>query len=170
MKEKNRILNDDIKARTVQVVTDDWENLGDMSLFDAKSKAQELNLDLMQMGKKWDIVIVKMLDYGKFLYKQKKQEQKNKQQGKLPDLKTIRITFKISDHDLDVKKKQAEKFAKWWHPLKVALMLRGRENHYATIAWEKMETFVKKLEEVYKVDWRIKKVGNNFSAMLKPIK
>jgi len=36
-----------------------------------------------------------MLDYGKFLYKQKKQDQKNKQKGKAPDLKTIKITFKI---------------------------------------------------------------------------
>ena len=49
-------------------------------------------------------------------------------------------------------------------------MLRWRENHYASIAQEKMESFVKMLEEIYKIDWTIKKNWNTFIAMLKPIK
>tara|TARA_Y100001960_G_C14707169_1_gene844947 strand:+ start:1272 stop:1613 length:342 start_codon:yes stop_codon:yes gene_type:complete len=110
---------------------------------------------------------VKLLDYGKFLYRQKKQEQKNKQKGKAPDLKTIRITFKIGDHDLEIRRKQAEKFAKGGHPLKVNLMLRGRENQYSEIAADKMKTFIESLEELYKLDGQIKKSGNTFNAMLK---
>jgi translation initiation factor IF-3 len=78
----------------------------------------------MQLGTDGDFAVVKMLDYGKFLYKQKKLDQKNKQKGKAPDLKTIKITFKIGEHDLDVKRNQAEKFAKAGHPLKVLLFLR----------------------------------------------
>jgi translation initiation factor IF-3 len=68
--------------------------------------------------------MVKMLDYGKFLYREKKQKQKNKQRTKTADLKTLKITFKISDHDLEVRKNQAEKFAENGHSLKVSLMLR----------------------------------------------
>ncbi len=170
MKEKKRLLNGEIRAKNVQVVTDEGENLWEMTLSEARQKAEELSLDLMEMWKKWDVTIVKMLDYGKFLYRQKKQEQKNKQKWKAPDLKTIRITFKIWEHDLQIRKKQAEKFALAGHPLKVNLMLRWRENQYGDLAAEKMNSFVKSLEEIYKTDGQIKRSGNTFNAMLKPIK
>ncbi len=170
MREKQRILNDKIKASRVQLITDDWENLWDMSINDARIRAKEQSLDLMQMSYDGKMAIVKMLDYWKFLYRQKKQERKNKAAWKAPDMKTLRITYKISEHDLEVKKNQAEKFAKIWHPLKVVLMLRWRENHYASIAHEKIEMFVTMIEEIYKLDWRINKSWNTFSAILKAIK
>lgn len=170
MKEKQRILNRDIKAKEVQVITNDWENIGTMSLNDALKKANELGLDLMQIWDKWDTAIVKMLDYGKFLYRQKKQDQKNKQKGKAPEMKTLRITFKIWDHDLEIRRKQAEKFWAALHPLRVTLMLRWRENHYWELAMKKMEAFVESLEETYKQDGVIKRSGNIFSVMLKPKK
>jgi len=164
---KRKILNDNIRAWTVQLITDDWDNLWEMSLRDAKTKAREEGLDLMEMWKKWNITIVKILDYWKFLYRQKKQEQKNKQKWKAPDLKTIRITFKIWEHDLQIKLKQAEKFAIIGHPLKVTLMLRWRENHYWEIAYDKFNTFIKMLEEIYKIDSPVKRSWNTFTAMLK---
>jgi translation initiation factor IF-3 len=49
LKEKNRVLNNDIQAKTVQIITDDGENLGEMSMQDARVKAAELGLDLMEM-------------------------------------------------------------------------------------------------------------------------
>lgn len=168
MKENKRPLNDEIKASKVKLITDEWEVLWEMSLSDAKQKARENALDLMQIGREGEVTIVKMLDYGKFLYKQKKQDQKNKQKGKAPDLKTIKITFKIGDHDLEVKKNQAEKFAKDGHPLKVMLVLRGRENHYEDIALQKMETFVSMLDNFYKIDKKLVKAGSNFIVMLLP--
>ena len=81
-----------------------------MMLSEAREKATAEGLDLMEIGRNGDITIVKILDYGKFLYKQKKQEQKQKQKGKAPDLKTIRLTFKIGEHDLEIRKNQALKF------------------------------------------------------------
>ncbi len=167
MKEKHRKINDEIRAHTVQLITDDWENLWEMSLSDARQKATEASLDLMEIWRNWDIVIVKILDYWKYLYRQKKQDRKNKAKSKAPDLKTIRITFKIGEHDLEIKKKQAEKFAQGQHPLKVTLMLKWRENHYSDIALEKMKKFVDSLEEIYKLDWWIKQNRNTFIAMLK---
>jgi translation initiation factor IF-3 len=141
--------------------------LGDMPLKEAKIKASSLWLDLMEIWKIWNLVIVKMLDYWKLLYKQKKKEQKNKQRWKVPDLKSMRLTFQIWDHDLDVKKRQAMKFAELWHSLKLSLMLKWRENNYSNLAMEKIKSFVSSLEEFYKLDWTIKKAWNTFSAMLK---
>lgn len=170
MKEKKKILNYDIKASTVQLIVEDGENLWEMPLNEAMKKAEELWLDLMEIWKRWNISIVKLLDYWKFLYKQKKQEQKNKLITKAPDLKTIRITFKIWEHDLEIKKKQSENFAQWGHNLKVTLMLKWRENQYAKIAFEKINSFVNSISEIYKIDWEVKKNWNTFIAMLKPKK
>ncbi len=168
MKDNKRPLNDEIKASKIKLITDEGEVLGEMSLAEAKQKAKENALDLMQLWREGDLTIVKMLDYWKFLYKQKKQDQKQKQKWKAPDLKTIKITFKIWDHDLEVKKNQAEKFAKDGHPLKVMLVLRGRENHYEDIATQKIETFISMLEDFYKIDKKLVKAWSNFIVMLLP--
>lgn len=170
MKESKKALNGDIRAKTVQIITDSGENLGEMSLSEARAIAAEQQLDLMEIWKNWDVTIIKMLDYWKYLYRQKKQANKQKVQSKTPDLKTIRITFKIWDHDLEIRKNQAEKFAKDNHPLKVSLMLKWRENHYTELAGEKMNNFVQSLSEIYKLEWVVRKNWNTFIAMLKPIK
>ena len=167
---KKRLINNEIRAYKVQLITDDGENLGNMSMKEARNIASEKSLDLMEMWKSWDVTIIKILDYWKFLYREKKQKQKQKQNSKTPDLKTIRITFKISDNDLQTRVNQVEKFAKIGHPLKVTLMLRWRENHYWSLAMAKMETFIKLIEEFYKLENPIKRNWNTFIAMLKVVK
>lgn len=170
MKEKKRALNNEIRASKVQLITDSGENLGEMSLTEAKALATEQWLDLMEIWRNDDLSIVKILDFWKHLYRQKKQEQKQKQKWKAPDLKTIRITFKIGEHDLEVRKKQAEKFWETHHPLKITLMLKWRENQYIEIATDKISKFVGSLTEYYKLEWQIKRNWNTFIAMMKPIK
>ncbi len=170
MKETKRALNDEIRARNVQLITEEWENLWTMSFREAREKAQELWLDMMEIWKKDDVSIVKVLDYWKYIYKIKKQDQKNKQRSKAPELKTIRITFNISEHDLEIRKKQALWFALDSCPLKITLMLKWRENQYGEIARNKMNNFIKSLEEVYKIEKPISHSWNTLSASLKPIK
>lgn len=170
MREKKKRLNEDIRANIVQVIHDSEGNLWEMTLSEALEKAKADELDLMEIGQNGDIVIVKMIDYGKHLYRMKKQEQKQKQKWKSAEMKTIRLTYKIWEHDLEVKKKQAEKFFEDGNPLKVTLMLRGRENHYGELAAEKMNHFVNSIEEIYKLDNPVKRMWNTFHAMLKPKK
>jgi len=153
MAEKKKALNNEIKAYKIELVSELWEILWEMTLDEAKIKAASLNLDLMEIWRKWDLTLVKMLDYWKFLYKQKKQDQKNKAKGKTPDLKTIRLTFKISEHDLEVRKNQVEDFAKKWHPLKISLVMKWRENQYEEIAREKLNKFLIMIESFYKSEW-----------------
>ena len=170
MREKKKRLNEDIKASRVQVIHDSDGNLGEMSFDEALAQAREEELDLMEIGQNNDVVIVKMIDYGKHLYRMKKQEQKQKQKWKNAEMKTIRLTYKIGEHDLEVKKKQVEKFFEDGNPLKVTLMLRWRENHYWDLANEKIHTFVQSIEDIYKLDSPIKRMWNTFHAMLKPKK
>ena len=92
------------------------------------------------------VPLAKIMDYGKYIFKQQKQQAQNKSNTKKTELKTMKITYKIGDHDLDVRRKQAEKWAKEGNPMKVFLQLRGRENQYEDIAIEKIEEFIQSLE------------------------
>ncbi len=135
-----------------------------MSLSEAINKASALDMDIVEIGMQGGVLLTKMMDYGKFLFKQQKAQ--NKSHSKKTDVKTIKLTYKIGDHDLEIRKIQAVKFAKEGHPLKIILSLKGRENRYEDIAMDKVNEFVTSLADVYKADGKVMKAGNNFSILL----
>lgn len=118
------------------------------------------------------VPLVKIVDYGKYVFKQQKQQSQNKSHQKKTELKTMKLTYKIGDHDLDVRRTQAEKWAKEGNPMKILLQLRGRENQYEDLAMSKIEEFIASLEHCYKkdVNSKIMKQGNNFNIILYPKK
>jgi translation initiation factor IF-3 len=169
LKDKKR-LNNDIIASKVQLIDDEQWNLWEMSFKEAQVIAADRWLDLMEIGKRDDVTLIKILDYGKFLYKQKKQDQKNKQRSKTPEMKTLKISFRIDGWDLEIRKKQAIWFAQDGHPLKVVLFMKWRENQHNELAREKIKAFVNTLSEYYKIDKDISQAGSNLIIMLKTIK
>lgn len=164
MAPKAKRTNEQIRADKVQVISESGEQLGIMSLSDAIDQAYAKEMDIVEIGMQDGIVLTKMMDYGKFLFKQQKTQ--NKSHSKKTDIKTIKLTYKIGDHDLEIRKNQALKFAKEGHPLKIILSLRGRENRYEDIALDKINEFVTSLVDVYKTDSKVMKAGNNFSILL----
>ncbi|MFA6090942.1 MAG: translation initiation factor IF-3 [Candidatus Gracilibacteria bacterium] len=164
MAPKAKRINENIRADKVQVIAESGEQLGIMPLSEAISKASALEMDIVEIGMQGGVLLTKMMDYGKFLFKQQKSQ--NKSHSKKTDVKTIKLTYKIGDHDLEIRKNQAIKFGTAGHPLKIILSLRGRENHYETLAMDKVNEFVASLAEVYKADGKVMKAGNNFSILL----
>lgn len=171
MNQKGKRINEEIRANRVNVINSNWENLWILPIEKALEIAGDSNMDLVELWVwEWWLIMTKIMDYGKFLFKQQKNISKSKSNTKKHELKTIRLTYRIWDHDLDIRKKQAEKFAKEWHPLKISLMLKWRENQYEKLAVEKIEQFISSIEEIYKLDWKLSKAGTTFSAILSPKK
>ena len=169
--EKNRRINEDILDSKLSVISEDGEPVGIISREEALHLAESKEMDLVEIGKKEGIPLVKIMDYGKFLFKQQKNQAQSRQSSKKADVKTVKLTYKIGDHDLDIRKNQAVKFGEAGHPLKITLTLRGRENHYETLAATKIKEFINSLSEVYKTaEVKITKTGNNFSVLLYPKK
>lgn len=167
---KDKRINDEIQASKLRVINHNWEQLWIIPFEKAMEVAEEAWMDLVEIGEQDWIILAKIMDYWKFMFKQQKNIAKSKSSSKKTELKTIRLTYKIWDHDLEIRKNQALRFAKDEHPLKITLMLRWRENQYAAQANEKITDFVESLSEVYKLDWKIMKTWNTFSAMLHPKK
>lgn len=143
------IMNNRIRAKEVRLIDESGQQIGVLPLLQAIDKAKEKGLDLIQITKKVDPPICKIMDYGKYLYGLKKKEKKvNHHVG---ELKGIRLTFAISDHDLQTRAKQAEKFLKKGNKIRIELRLRGREKAHQDFAREKIKKFVTELEKTIPV-------------------
>lgn len=171
-KKNEKRINENIIARELMVIADSWESLGKMTRDAALNMAGAEDLDLVEMGMQDGIPLAKIMDYGKHLFKQQKQQSHNKGNTKKTEVKTIKLTYKIGDHDLDVRRIQAEGWAKEGHPMKILLQLRWRENQYEDMAMKIIEEFIHSLESVYKKDpaQKIAKQGSNFNITLYPKK
>lgn len=168
---KSKRINQDIIASRVQVITEEGENLGILSLTEAITQAEEAGMDIVEMGEKDGIVITKMMDYGKYLFREQKKLAVNKVNSKQAEVKTIKLTYRMWEHDRDIRLNQVRKFVEDGHPIKVVLQLRGRENHFAELASGKVKEFIAFLQDIYKTDEApISKTGNTFSVLLYPKK
>ncbi len=167
--QKDKRINQEIRASKVSVINADWEKMWVMLKDEAILLAEEAWMDLVEVWFQDWVVLTKMMDYWKFLFKQQKNISKSRVVSK-KTLKTVKLTYKIEEHDMEVKKNQAIKFSKEWHSLKVILFLRWRERQYEAIALSKMESFVSSLEEYYKPENRIVKIGDSFNVILHPKK
>jgi translation initiation factor IF-3 len=87
-------INEFISAREVRVIAADGEQLGVMAIRDALQKAQELELDLVEVSAQAKPPVCKILDYGKFKYKEQKKEAEAKKHRTEPTLKELRIRYR----------------------------------------------------------------------------
>ena len=151
------LVNNFIRAKKVRVISEAGEQLGVMNIFEAIDLAKSKGLDLIQVTEKVDPPVCKIADYGKYLYRQRKKEKKAKPKG--GELKGIRLTFGISEHDMQIRAKQAEKFLKDGDVVKVEMRLRGREKALQNFAREKFAKFIEIVNNLapVKVERPIKK-------------
>lgn len=141
-----------------------------MGLDKALQLAKERGLDLVEVSPQAHPPVCRIMDYGKFLYRQRKQDQKHRSKQKKNEVKGIRISLRTGEHDLDVKVKQARKFIDQGNSVKVALIFRGREVTQYDLAAAKMLHLKEALKDVAKCDQEPKKQGYNLFMILSPLK
>ena len=107
-KKNEKRINENIIARELMVIGQDGEALGKMTRDAALNLAGSRELDLVEVGMQAGIPLVKILDYGKHLYEQQKQQAHNKQNAKKTELKTMKLTYKKGKQNIDIRRKQAE--------------------------------------------------------------
>lgn len=163
-------MNEGIRARTVRLIDDEEQQLGIKSIEDAKQLATEKGLDLVEVAPNVNPPVCKIMDYGKYLYRQKKLEQRQRTKQKKSEVKGIRISLRTDKHDLETKIKKARQFLEAGHSIKVALIFKGRELSHADLAVAKVQTVIDGLKDVAKVDQSPKRQGYNLFAILSPLK
>jgi len=128
------------------VIDEAGKQLGVLVLTKALQISRERGFDLIQITEKVEPPVCKLMDYGKYLYQLKKKKKSAKEHS-ISLLKGIRLTFGISEHDLETRAKQTEKFLKSGYKVRIEMKLRGREKAHQVFAKEKVKKFLEMLEK-----------------------
>lgn len=137
-------------------------------MFEAIQLAKERKLDLIQVTEKVEPPVCKIMDYGKYLYREEKKGKEALKKQKGGELKGIRLSFNISVHDMEVRARQAEKFLKLGDKIRIEMVLRGREKAHQDFAREKTSQFLEILEKLtpVKIERELKKEARGFSIII----
>jgi len=162
-------VNNKIFAQEVVVIDENGESLGQITTSQALARAKESELDLVEVSPKADPPICKIMDYGSFKYQREKAEKKQK--SKTAEIKTVKISARISDHDLELRVNNAVKFLNDGDKVKIEVQLKGRENQHANLTKENVKKMVAsigaKLEgKTVKTEQEIVKLGNKLSTII----
>ncbi len=126
-KQKEVLLNRDIRANEVRCIGDDGTQYGIISRDEALEIAEEKGLDLVLVAPDAKPPVCKIMDYGKFKYQQEKKKKEAKKKQKTIETKEIKLSVKIAKNDIDYKVKHAREFLEKGKHVKFRVFLRGRE-------------------------------------------
>ena len=112
--------------------------------------------------------VCKILDYGKYRYELQKKEKEAKKKQKTTQVKEIRLSTFIEEHDINVKANTASKFLKDGDKVKVSLRFRGREKDYKDKGMAVMESFAQVVSEVGIVEKKPLFEGRSLTMVLGP--
>jgi len=161
-------INSEIRARDVRVISPEGEQLGVMSIRDALNAAMERELDLVEVAPNARPPVCRIMDYGKYRYEQTKQKREAKKKQKVVTVKEVRMTPKIEEHDFQVKTRNAERFLKDGHKVKVSVRFRGREVVHSDLARGMLLDMAEQIGQVASIERQPLVEGRQMIMMLAP--
>lgn len=118
-------MNNRIFAKSVQVISANGQNLGIMPTAQALQMAMDEGMDLVEINAAGTTPIVKIMDYGKFKYEQKKRANEARKNQKTIEMKEVWVKPFIEENDLNIKMKKVFEFLGEGNKVKIAVMTRG---------------------------------------------
>jgi len=163
-------INHQIRAKEVRVVDESGKQIGIMPIEEARARAEEAGLDLVEIAPNADPPVCKIIDYGKFKYQLSKKAQEARKNQKTTQLKEIKFRPKIDEHDYQFKKNHIIRFLTAGHMVKVTVMFRGREMVHTEMGRRILDRLIVDLEELARVEREPKLEGRNMSMIFAPKK
>ena len=120
-------MNEKIFAKSVQVISADGQNLGIMETSSALNMAYDMDMDLVEINANATPVLVKIMDYGKYKYEQKKRANEARKKQKTIELKEVWVKPFIEENDLNIKLKKVFEFLGEGNKVKIAVMTKGNK-------------------------------------------
>ncbi|WP_207207968.1 translation initiation factor IF-3 [Xylanivirga thermophila] len=165
---KELLINEQIRDREVRVIDVNGEQLGVMPTKKALGIAEDKGLDLVKIAPQAKPPVCKIMDYGKYRFDMLKKEKEARKKQKVINVKEVRLSATIEEHDLAVKAKNADKFLKSGDKVKVSIRFRGREMAHTEVGYEVMERFNSMLSSEVNIDSKPKLEGRSMSMVLTP--
>jgi len=141
-------INEQIRAKKIQLIDENGEKKGIVNLNDALDLAYEKKLDLVMVSTNSEMPVCKIMNYGKYKFEQSKKEKEARKKQKNLEIKEIRITHNIEKHDFEFKAKNTRKFLEDGNKVKITLKFRGREMNYIKLGEEVLQKFINELSDI----------------------
>ncbi len=168
--EKRFRVNQQIRIPEVFLIDENGASVGVTPTAKAMAMAEEAGLDLVEVNPKVRPSVVKIMDYGQFKYKKEKEAQRQKVKQKKIEIKGVRLSVRISQHDFDFRVTQAKEFLSKGNKLKVEAVLKGRERQHPEKAEEMIKKFIGSLKQEQglniEIEQNLTKQGERFNIIL----
>ncbi|RCX13785.1 translation initiation factor 3 (bIF-3) [Anaerobacterium chartisolvens] len=162
------MINEEIRDKEIRLIDSDGSMIGVISSKEAQKMANSKNLDLVKIAPQGNPPVCKIMDYGKYMFELAKKEKEARKNQKIINMKEVRISPGIEEHDLEFKVKNAYKFLKDGDKVKVSVKFRGREMNYTSLGQVVLEKFAEEVKEVGIVERRPKLEGRSMIMILNP--
>ena len=159
-------INEQIRAKEIQLIDEQGEKRGIMKLNEALDLAYEKKLDLVLVAPNSQPPVCKIMNYGKYKFEQTKREKEAKKKQKVLEIKEIRITPNIEQHDFDFKVKNARKFIEDGNKVKITVRFRGRELNYVKLGEDNLNEFANALSDIASPEKKAVLEGKNMFIIL----
>lgn len=140
--------NEWIRVPEVKLIDENGEFVGNIPTEQALVRAKEAGLDLVEIAPKETPPVCRIIEYGKFQYQLEKKIKEQKKKQKTVEVKGIRLSLRIGEHDLEIRKQQALNFLEAGNKVKAELILKGREHQHTDLAKKIINDFIAGLGKI----------------------
>ncbi|CAH1225227.1 MULTISPECIES: translation initiation factor IF-3 [Paenibacillus] len=162
------MINDEIRVKEVRLIGADGEQLGITPIREALQIALDANLDLVNVAPTAKPPVCRIMDYGKFRYETQKKEKEARKNQKIVDIKEIRLSATIDEHDFQTKLRNAVKFLGEGDKVKASVRFRGREIAHSEIGRKVLERLATETAEISSQERAPKLEGRSMIMILTP--
>lgn len=163
-------INEQIRDSQLRVIDENGQMIGILSSQEALALAEEKELDLVKVSPEANPPVCKILDYGKFRYEMAKKEKESKKNQAVTEIKEMRTSVRVQDHDLETKVKAVKKMLAEGDKVKISVRFRGREMAYIDAGKDLLLKIQELLGDDCTVDKEPKIEGRNYVMYVAPAK
>ena len=163
-------VNEKIRAGAVRLIDESKNQVGIIDRNEAISRARELGLDLVEVAPTSNPPVCRIMDYGKWLYEQKRKvrEAHKKHSHCSTTLKEIRLRPETDQHDLATKLNHAREFLEKGHKVQFTLFFRGRQMLHKDHGYAMLDQITEQLKDVAKVEQSGMMTGKRMKLLVVP--
>lgn len=163
-------VNEQIQALEVRAIDENGHQIGIIKTKEALSIARSRGFDLVMVSPNSNPPVCKIMDYGRHKYEQEKRIKGAKKKQHTVNIKEITVSYKIGEHDYQVRLKRLKDFIVDGNKVKMTVRLRGREEQHSNLAIELLERYALDSEDVAIVERPPLREGKNVIMILTPKK
>ena len=160
-------INGAITAPELRVIGPDGTQIGVLTRAEALLEAERAELDLVEVSPDAHPPVARIVNWGKYLYQKTKEQQRNRKNTKIIEIKQIRMGLKIGAHDLDIKLRKIREFLEEGHRVKIMAFYRGREMAHPELGYELLNKIVEKLQDTVVVEQKPVMAGKNLAIVVR---